>query len=72
MFQDHLTSELRLARAAGINSVNAVLRKFIAGYNRRFNFAGAKAQIYQAFNPDSEVKEGFLTQQTPFGMTDFG
>jgi len=36
VLQDCLTSELRLAKAADIDSANAVLRKFIADYNRRF------------------------------------
>ncbi len=36
VLQDRLTSELRLAQAADINSANTVLRKFIADYNRRF------------------------------------
>jgi transposase len=36
VLQDRLTSELRLAKAADSNSANAVLRQFIADYNRRF------------------------------------
>src|SRR6266849_432604 len=36
VLQDRLTSELRLAKAANIDSANAVLRKFVADYNRRF------------------------------------
>ena len=36
MLQDRLSSELRLAGAGDIDSANAVLRKFIADYNRRF------------------------------------
>lgn len=36
VLQDRLTSELRLAQACDIDSANAVLRKFIADYNRRF------------------------------------
>jgi transposase len=36
VLQDRLSSELRLAQAADIDSANAVLRKFIADYNRRF------------------------------------
>jgi transposase len=36
VLQDRLTSELRLAKASDIDSANAVLRKFIADYNRRF------------------------------------
>ena len=36
MLQDRLTSELRLAKATDLHSANAVLRKFITDYNRRF------------------------------------
>jgi transposase len=36
VLQDRLSSELRLARAGDLDSANAVLRKFIADYNRRF------------------------------------
>src|SRR5271154_3146270 len=36
VLQDRLTSELRLAQAQDLDSANAVLRKFIADYNRRF------------------------------------
>jgi transposase len=36
VLQDRLCSELRLAQAADIDSANAVLRKFITDYNRRF------------------------------------
>jgi transposase len=36
VLQDRLTSELRLAQACDMDSANAVLRKFIADYNRRF------------------------------------
>ena len=36
VLQDRLCSELRLANADDIDSANAVLRKFIADYNRRF------------------------------------
>jgi hypothetical protein len=36
VLQDRLTSELRLAKAVEIGSASAVLRKFIADYNRRF------------------------------------
>jgi transposase len=36
VLQDRLTSELRLAKAADIDSANTVLRTFIADYNRRF------------------------------------
>lgn len=37
VLQDRLTSELRLTQAADIDSANAVLRNFIADYNRRFS-----------------------------------
>jgi len=36
VLQDRLTSELRLAAAHDLGSANAVLRKFIVDYNRRF------------------------------------
>jgi transposase len=36
VLQDRLSSELRLAKADDIDSANAVLRKFIVDYNRRF------------------------------------
>ncbi len=36
LLQDRLCSELRLAGAQDLDSANAVLRKFIADYNRRF------------------------------------
>jgi len=36
VLQDRLTSELRLAKAAHLHAANAVLRQFIADYNRRF------------------------------------
>ena len=36
VLQDRLTSELRLTQAADLDSANAVLRRFIADYNRRF------------------------------------
>ena len=36
VLQDRLTSELRLAQAADLDSANVVLRKFITDYNRRF------------------------------------
>lgn len=36
VLQDRLTSELRLAQACNSDSANAVLRKFMADYNRRF------------------------------------
>jgi len=36
VLQDRLTSELRLAQAHDLDSANAVLRNFLADYNRRF------------------------------------
>jgi hypothetical protein len=36
VLQDRLTSELRLAQARDLDSANAVLRNFLADYNRRF------------------------------------
>lgn len=36
VLQDRLCSELRLANACDLDAANAVLRKFIADYNRRF------------------------------------
>src|SRR6266849_3824909 len=36
VLQDRLTSELRLAQARDLDSANAVLRVFVADYNRRF------------------------------------
>jgi len=36
VLQDRLTSELRLAQAQDLDSANAVLRKFVTDYNRRF------------------------------------
>jgi len=38
-FQDRLTSELRLAGAAGLDAANEVLRRFLPDYNRRFGRA---------------------------------
>jgi hypothetical protein len=36
VFQDRLTSELRLAQADDLESANRLLRRFLPGYNRRF------------------------------------
>ena len=36
VLQDRLSSELRLAQACHLDSANAVLRVFMADYNRRF------------------------------------
>ena len=50
--QDRLTSELRLAGAADLDSANAVLRNFLADYNRRF--ARAPREILTAWRPTPE------------------
>jgi len=44
VLQDRLTSELRLAHAGHLDSANAVLRKFVAHYNRRFARTPREAQ----------------------------
>ena len=49
VLQDRLCSELRLANAADIDSANAVLRKFITDYNRRF--ARTPRQAAKAWRP---------------------
>jgi transposase len=49
VLQDRLTSELRLAGAGDISSANAVLRKFIGDYNRRF--ARTPRQAAKAWRP---------------------
>jgi len=41
-FQDRLSSELRLARAADLDAANQVLRRFLPDYNRRFGRALAR------------------------------
>src|ERR1019366_2678059 len=43
-FQDRLTSELRLAGAADLQSANKVLRRFLPDYNRRFGRAPRNAE----------------------------
>ena len=55
VLQDRLTSELRLAKAAEINAANAVLRKFISDYNRRF--ARQPREIATAWRPAPESLE---------------
>src|ERR1700731_4483345 len=55
VLQDRLTSELRLAKAANIDSANAVLRKFIADYNRRF--ARQPREAATAWRPAPESLE---------------
>jgi transposase len=51
-FQDRLTSELRLAGAADIQSANDVLRHFLPDYNRRFG--GAPRNAEKAWRPAPE------------------
>ena len=55
VLQDRLTSELRLAHACDLHSANAVLRKFIADYNRRF--ARAPRHAEKAWRPAPENLE---------------
>jgi transposase len=55
VLQDRLTSELRLAKAVDIDSANAVLRKFIADYNRRF--ARQPREMETAWRPTPESLE---------------
>jgi hypothetical protein len=43
-FQDRLTSELRLAAAADLETANVVLRHFLPDYNRRFGRAARDAE----------------------------
>lgn len=43
-FQDRLSSELRLAGAADIETANEVLRRFLPDYNRRFGRAPREAE----------------------------
>ena len=52
VLQDRLCSELRLAGAQDLDSANAVLRKFIADYNRRF--ARAPRETATAWRPAPE------------------
>jgi hypothetical protein len=52
VLQDRLTSELRLAQAADIDSANAVLRTFLADYNRRF--ARQSREAATAWRPTPE------------------
>ena len=44
VLQDRLTSELRLAHAGDLDPANAVWRKFVADYNRRFARTPREAQ----------------------------
>src|SRR2546423_3663945 len=43
-FQDRLTSELRLAGAVDLPTANAVLRRFLPDYNRRFGRAAQETE----------------------------
>lgn len=43
-FQDRLTSELRLARAADLATANQVLARFLPDYNRRFAHAARESE----------------------------
>ena len=53
VLQDRLSSELRLAKADDIDSANAVLRKFIADYNRRFTRQPREKQTAWRAVPES-------------------
>jgi len=53
VLQDRLASELRLAQADDIDSANAVLRKFIADYNRRFGRKPRETQTAWRAVPES-------------------
>src|SRR6266478_384290 len=55
VLQDRLCSELRLAQAADLDSANAVLRHFIADYNRRF--ARAPRDTAKAWRPAPDQLE---------------
>ena len=52
VLQDRLCSELRLAQACDLDSANAVLRVFMADYNRRF--ARRPREIQTAWRPAPE------------------
>jgi hypothetical protein len=52
VLQDRLTSELRLAQARDLDSANAVLRLFLADYNRRF--ARRPREMQTAWRPAPE------------------
>jgi len=53
VLQDRLSSELRLAKADDIDSANAVLRKFITDYNRRFALQPREQQTAWRAVPES-------------------
>ena len=55
VLQDRLTSELRLAGAADLDSANRVLARFVADYNRRF--ARTPRQTDTAWRPAPENLE---------------
>ena len=55
VLQDRLCSELRLAQACDLDSANAVLRSFIADYNRRF--ARTPRETEKAWRPAPENLE---------------
>src|ERR1700675_1748065 len=55
VLQDRLCSELRLAKADDIDSANAVLRVFMADYNRRF--ARSPHEMQTAWRPAPENLE---------------
>jgi transposase len=55
VLQDRLCSELRLARAADLDSANGVLRRFLADYNRRF--ARAPRDSAKAWRPAPDQLE---------------
>ena len=55
VLQDRLCSELRLAQASDLHSANAVLRNFIADYNRRF--ARRPREMQTAWRPAPENLE---------------
>ncbi len=55
VLQDRLCSELRLAGAHDLHSANAVLRKFITDYNRRF--ARQPREMQTAWRPAPENLE---------------
>jgi transposase len=55
VLQDRLCSELRLARACDLDSANAVLRAFVADYNRRF--ARRSREMQTAWRPAPENLE---------------
>jgi hypothetical protein len=52
VLQDRLTSELRLAQARDLDAANAVLRRFLADYNRRF--ARPPREMQSAWRPAPE------------------